>query len=136
MSNERHGESDGTPTESKTTGTVGNFPHGSRETPGTSVFIHGSGSVGEGARPQFRHVRFRGVRQLHSTAEAGEQRQRSAVGGVCGGKGVDQGERRAVATGPDTAPGLQVVRTVGRTSSGTSPKCGLVVIIQGKSRMR
>src|SRR6266496_711565 len=33
MSNERHGESDETPTESKTTGTVGNFPHGSRETP-------------------------------------------------------------------------------------------------------
>src|SRR6266576_350885 len=37
MSNERHGESDVTPTESKTTGTVGNFPHGSRETPETSV---------------------------------------------------------------------------------------------------
>jgi hypothetical protein len=32
-----HGEFDGTPTESKTTGTVGNFPHGSRETPATSV---------------------------------------------------------------------------------------------------
>ncbi len=38
MSNESHGESDGTPTESKTTGTVGNFPHGSRETPETSAF--------------------------------------------------------------------------------------------------
>jgi len=38
MSNERHGESDETPTESKTTGTVGNFPHGSRETSETSVF--------------------------------------------------------------------------------------------------
>ena len=32
-----HGESDMTPTESKTTGTVGNFPHGSRETPATSA---------------------------------------------------------------------------------------------------
>lgn len=32
-----NGESDVTPTESKTTGTVGNFPHGSRETPVTSV---------------------------------------------------------------------------------------------------
>jgi len=31
------GESDVTPTESKPTGTVGNFPHGSRETPVTSV---------------------------------------------------------------------------------------------------
>ena len=31
------GEFDMTPTESKTTGTVGNFSHGSRETPATSV---------------------------------------------------------------------------------------------------
>src|SRR3990170_6473482 len=31
-----NGESEMTPTESKTTGTVGNFPHGSRETPATS----------------------------------------------------------------------------------------------------
>jgi len=37
MSNESHGKPDVTPTESKTTGTVGNFPHGSRETPVTSV---------------------------------------------------------------------------------------------------
>ena len=36
MSND-HGESDVTPTESGTTRTAGNFPHGSRETPGTSV---------------------------------------------------------------------------------------------------
>jgi RNA-directed DNA polymerase len=36
MSND-HGEFDETPTESKTTGTVGNFPHGSRETPVISV---------------------------------------------------------------------------------------------------
>ena len=36
MSNDR-GEFDVAPTESKTTGTVGNFPHGSRETPVTSA---------------------------------------------------------------------------------------------------
>ena len=36
MSNAR-GEFDVAPTESKTTGTVGNFPHGSRETPVISV---------------------------------------------------------------------------------------------------
>ena len=38
MSNERNGEFDKAPTESETTGTVGNFPHGSRETPVTSAF--------------------------------------------------------------------------------------------------
>jgi hypothetical protein len=32
-----NGKSDVTPTESETTSTVGNFPHGSRETPVTSV---------------------------------------------------------------------------------------------------
>ena len=42
MSNEREGEFDETPTESKTTGTVGNFPHGSRETPLTSVSFMGA----------------------------------------------------------------------------------------------
>jgi hypothetical protein len=70
------------------------------------------GSVGEGAMPQVRRARFRGVRQLHSTKEAGEQRQRTqktgypAAGGVCGGKGADRGERQTVAPGPDTAPGF------------------------------
>jgi len=34
-----NGEIEMTPTESKTTGTVGNFPHGSRETPMASVSI-------------------------------------------------------------------------------------------------
>ena len=37
MSNDSQGESDVTPTESETTGTVGNFPRGSRETPETSI---------------------------------------------------------------------------------------------------
>lgn len=41
MSNEQ-GEFDKAPTESKTTGTVGNFPHGSRETPLTSVTLMGA----------------------------------------------------------------------------------------------
>ena len=41
MSND-HGEFDAAPTESKTTGTVGNFPHGSRETPATSVSSMGA----------------------------------------------------------------------------------------------
>ena len=104
MSND-HGEFDETPTESKTTGTVGNFPHGSRETPvDIRFFFHGSGSVGEGARPQYRYGRHRGVRQFHSTEEASEQGRGATARGVGGGKGTDQGERRAIATGPDTEP--------------------------------
>jgi len=41
MSND-HGEFDKTCTESKTTGTIGNFPHGSRETPVTSASFMGA----------------------------------------------------------------------------------------------
>ena len=41
MSNVK-GKFDVTPTESETTGTVGNFPHGSRETPLTSVSFMGA----------------------------------------------------------------------------------------------
>ena len=41
MSND-HGEIDVAPTESKTTGTVGNFPHGSRETPVICAFPMGA----------------------------------------------------------------------------------------------
>jgi len=86
--------------------------------------------------PHVRHARFWGVTQLHSTEEAGEQRQRTAVGGVCGGKGADQGERRVVATGPATVPGFQVARTAGRARSSTYQSAALVVNIQGKNRMR
>ena len=42
VSNERNGEFDRAPTESETTGTVGNFPHGSRETPVASAFSMGA----------------------------------------------------------------------------------------------
>ena len=87
MSNVREGEFDETPTESKTTGTVGNFPHGSRETPVISVFPW-KRTVGEGARPQSRHGRYRGVRQFHSTEEAGEQRRGATACGVGGGRGL------------------------------------------------
>ena len=64
-------------------------------------------------RPQVRHGRYRGVTQFHSTEEAGEQGQGAKACGVGGGKGTDQGEHRAVATGPDTEPesGRETVRS-------------------------
>ena len=51
------GESDVTPTESKATGTVGNFPHGSRETPVTSVSpMEADGSEKARSHKSDRHV--------------------------------------------------------------------------------
>src|SRR5688572_30499907 len=60
------------------------------ERPRCHPFFHGTGSVGEGARPQFRHARRRGVTQFHSTGETGEQGRRGAACEVGGGKGSDQ----------------------------------------------
>ena len=96
------------------------FPRKPRAPRDIHVF-HGRGSVGEGARPSSRHARRGGVRQFHSTAETGEQRQLPAVGGVGGGKGTDRGEHRAVATGPDSEPGFQVAWSAKRASSRTDP---------------
>ena len=83
------GESDVAPTESKTTCTAGNFAHGSQNPSGIRC-SPGSGSVGEGAMPQFQRARCRGVTQSHSTQETGRQRRRAAARGVGGGKGTDE----------------------------------------------
>ena len=107
MSNEREGEFDETPTESKTTGTVGNFPHGSRETPLTSVSFMGADRSEKARGHNTDMRRYRGVRQFHSTEEAGEQGRGATACGVGGGKGTDQGEHRAIATGPDTEPEIE-----------------------------
>jgi hypothetical protein len=112
MSND-HGEFDKACTESKTTGTVGNFPHGSRETPVTS------GSLMEADRSE----KARGYKSdMHVTGESHSSivpkrpvnKGRGATAcGVGGGKGTDQGEHRAVATGPDSEPedGRETVRS-------------------------
>ncbi len=124
MSND-HGESDITPTESRDHGHGWKLSSRKPGDPGNIRFAR-SGSVGEGAMPQVRHARFRGVRQFHSTEEAGEQRRLPPLGGVCGGKGADRGERRIRlwrTTGPDTAPGSRVAWTAGCTSSGTRGSC-------------
>ena len=55
MSND-HGESDIIPTESGTTRTAGNFPHGSRETPGTSVSTETDRSAKARCRNADMHV--------------------------------------------------------------------------------
>jgi RNA-directed DNA polymerase len=55
MSND-HGESDVTPTESETTRTAGNFPHGSRETRGTSVSTETDRSAKARCRNADMHV--------------------------------------------------------------------------------
>ena len=104
------------PTESKTTGTVGNFSHGSRETLATS------------AAPMAAD-RSEKARCLKSDVHVARESDRPIVpkkpannGGPVPpaesveGRGADQGEHLAIATGPDTAPerGRDTVRARSR----------------------
>ena len=140
------GEFDVAPTESETTSMAGNFPHGSREAPETSAAHAADRSEKARGHHTDAHVsgesdRFSIFDCQFSIGQSAIENHQSkiagaAVGGVCGGKGADQGERHAVATGPDTVPGFQVARTARRARSRIDPSAALVVIIQGKSRMR
>ncbi len=114
-----NGESDVTPTESQTTGTVGYFSHGSREIPATSASPM-KVDRSEKARGHKSDMQVVGESDSPvSTAEAGAQRQRSAVGGVGGGRGLtkenveqlllDRTQRRA-----SRSRGLLGVRTATR----------------------
>ena len=87
-----NGKSGVTPTESKTTGTVGNFPHGSRETPATSASPMGAdrSEKARGHTPD-RHVAGESDSPIVPKKPANKG-QRAAARGVGGGKGTDQGE--------------------------------------------
>jgi hypothetical protein len=131
-----NGESDVTPTESETTGTVGHFSHGSREIPATSTSPMGV-DRSEKARghKSDRHVAGESdspiVPQKPANKDSGPLSAESVEGRRLTKENVEQllldrTQRRA-----SRSRGL-----FGRTSCDTSPTCGVVVNIQGKSRMR
>jgi hypothetical protein len=108
-----HGEFDVTPTESKTTCTVGNFAHGSRETPAISVSAMEADRL-EKARGHKSDMQVTG--ESHSSIVPKKPANNGRVPRACGvggGKGTDQGKRRAIATGPDTEPegGWETIRS-------------------------
>ena len=116
------------PTESKTTGTVGNFPHGSRETPATSASPM-EADRSEKARGHKSDMHVAGKSDSPIVPKKPANKGRVPPCGVGGGKGTDQGEHRAIATGPDTEPERgrdtvrnQVARVAGCTGSGTRDK--------------
>ena len=116
-----HGEFPITPTESQTTGTVGNFPRGSRETPETSVSQ-------EADRSEKARCRTSDVYVSGESDSSIVPKKRTNKGGLptpaepVEGRGLTE-ENQTVATGPDTAPGSRVARTAGRTSRGTPGFC-------------
>ena len=127
-----------TPTESKTTGTVGNFPRGSRETPGT--FVSQEADRSEKARCRKSDVHVSGESDSSIVPE-----KQANKGGLptpaepVEGRGLtkenaqesllDRTQRRAPGS-----RGLLGVRAAAHRDF--VPTCGAIVIIRGKSRMR
>ena len=138
------GKSGMSPTESQTTRMVGNFSHGSRETPETSVAaLAADRSEKARCHKSDMHVTGNVVAESDSSIVPKKPANKcgvKAAGGVGGGKGTDQREHFAIATGPDTVPEReretvrnQVAWVVRCTAVA---KCVLHVSICGKSRMR
>ena len=113
-----------TPTESKTTGTAGNFPHGSRETPGTSASqeadrsekarcrksdVHVSGESDSSIVPKKQANKGSGPRRLGTPPPAESVEGRGLTEENAKQSLLDRTQRRV----------SQVARTAGRTTSGT-----------------
>ena len=134
MSN-NNGESAVTPTESKTTGTVGHVSHGSRETPATSASpMEADRSEKTRGHKSDRHVAGESDRsivpQKPANTDSGPLSAESVEGRGLTKEHVEQWlldrtERRA-----SRSRGLLGVRAAARPRP-----CGVVVTIQGTSRM-
>ena len=129
------GKSDVTPTESETTRMVGNFPHGSREAPET--FVAHATDRSEKARGHTADVYVSGesdssiVPQKQANKDSGSLSAESVEGRELTKENVEQllldrPQRRA-----SGSRGLLGVR-----ESALPRSAVLVVIIQGRSRMR
>ena len=136
------GEFDVAPTESETTRMVGNFPHGSREAPETStartaLHVAREADRSEKARGHNADMYVSGesdsfiVPKKQANKDSGSLSAESVEGRGLTKENVeplllDRTQRRA----------FQVARTARRARSRTIKSAALVVIIQGKSRMR
>jgi hypothetical protein len=137
------GKSDVAPTESKTTSAVGNFPHGSRETPATSAAPM---AADRSAKARCHKADMHVAGESHSPIVPEKPANNGGVpppAESAEGRGLTKENteqsllvriQRRKADGTPFVPrsrGLPGVRQAARI-----PTCGLPVNIQGKSRMR
>ena len=132
MSND-HGESDVTPTESKTTRTVGNFPRGSRETPAASASREADRSEKARCRKSDMHAAGESDSSIVPKKPTNNDGP-MAFAESGGGKGTGQGEHWAVATGPDTVPETRVTRASRCASGGATIRCDAGCSFASKAR--
>lgn len=108
MSNVK-GDSDVSPTESKTTRTVGNNSRGNWEIPETSLTLEMDRSGKVRCHNTDMHVSGKPDSLIVPEKRANNAGPQTAVPARRdGGKETDQGERSTIAIGPDSEPGCQV----------------------------
>jgi len=111
MSNE-HGESDVSPTESETTCTVGNFPHGSRETPGTSASREADRSEKARGHKSDRNVPGESDSSIVPEKQANND-GRSPSAELVEGRELTKENAERTLLAPDTAPGKRGMGLLG-----------------------
>ena len=130
-----NGESDVTPTESQTTGMVGNFPHGSREAPETSAAHATDRSEKARGRTSDMHVSGESdsfiVPQKQANNGSGSLSAESVEG-----RGLTEENVTQWRLDRTQCRDFQCARTARRARSRAAPSAAWVVIIRGRSRMR
>ena len=129
------GEFDVAPTESETTRMAGNFPHGSREAPETSAAHAADRSEKARCHTADAHVFGESdsfiVPKKQANKDSGSLSAESVEG-----RGLTKENAKQLLLDRTPCRALQVAPTVRRARSSTDPSAALVVIIQGRSRMR
>ena len=118
--------------ESETLSMRGNSMHGNRETRRLPRPLDAGRSEKANSRTSDMHVSGESDDPIVPD-EAGEQSRPEGGGGVRGGKGIDQGKRRALTTSPDTEPEYDAWLAIGTYGP---PAVASVRSTRGRSRMR
>ena len=111
MSND-HGESDVSPTESETTSTVGNFPRGSREIPGTSVFLEADRSEKARRHTSGMHVPGKSDSSIVPKKQANNDSLPLSAE-LVEGRGLTKENAKQTLLAPDTEPGKRGIGSPG-----------------------
>ena len=130
-----NGESGVTPTEPETTGTVGNFPHGSRETPETSAAHATDRSEKARCRTSDMHVSGESDSFIVPQKPANNGSGSLSAESVEGRRLTEENARQSLLDRTQSRT-FQVAWTAERARSRTDSSAVLVVTIQGQSRMR
>ena len=137
MTSSAHGKFPVIPPESETTGTVGNFARGSRETPETSVSQEADRSEKARCRKSDVHVSGESDSSIVPKKRANKGSVLPAESVEGRGLTEENAEQSLPGRTQSRAPGSRgLLGARAAAHRALVPTCGLIVIIRGKSRMR